>query len=111
MRLTPGMDNLTISAHPLPGAVDDFSKVTLRGPSQNLLSLGGVSHQNWGIAGATWTNFATNGLTGGGFGGMNHFEDGMSAAGAEVESERIAALFHMLKSAHVRIGQVVDVNV
>src|SRR5258705_13913358 len=42
---------------------------------------------------------------------MDHFKDGISVARSQIEGDRIATFLEMLQGSHVRIGQVVDVNV
>src|SRR3989442_1144173 len=97
--------------HPFPSAGNNVGKSAGGFPSEHLLGTRGIRNQNRRIARPPRPDFPVNGASGGGFRCLDDLENRISLACSQIKSNRLAAFLQMLKSADVRVGQVIDMDV
>lgn len=96
---------------PGPGRSDDFLEGRVLGfPAEGAVKFFFAGDQDGGIAGAARRKFAGDLMTGDFFGGVDNFEDGETAAIADVESFAGDG-FDGFEGADVGIGDIEDVDV
>src|SRR5258708_29984022 len=71
----------------------------------------GIRHESGRVARPPWYDGAPDWTPGRGFSSMDHFKNGVAFASSQIESDRIATFLQMLQGFHVRIGQVIHVDV
>src|SRR6266403_82085 len=112
---------LRVFLHPYPRTRDDVGEIALGGPSQHALSFRWIGHQNRRIPRPPRYDLSPNRASSCVFRGTNDFENGMSPACPQIDGQRapvsvvgaffVAASFKVLQRSHVRIGEIVHVNV
>jgi len=97
---------------PSPGGFDDAAQIRLlRLPTQHSFSFFVVGHQARGIARAAILHECFYFFAGDFARRLNHFQDAVAAAGAEIQKIGWASLPQMLQRAVMGVGQIGDVNV
>src|SRR5467141_311917 len=101
-----------VSNPPFPRGTHDGAQIGHDGlPAEDGLGLGGISNQPGRIT-ATRRFDVHGNLTARDFANaVDHFENGKTAPGSEVEKIRLAAMAKVLQGADMRIGQIDDMNV
>src|SRR6266576_3284303 len=114
--VTPARNRLFFSRWesnpPFPRGTHDGAQIGHDGlPAEESLGLGGISNQPGRIAGTRRFNLHGN-LTARDFANaVDHFKDGKTAPGSEVQKIRLAALAKVLQGADMRVSQIDDMNV
>src|SRR5262252_2716910 len=96
---------------PIPCRRYDVFERTCCLPSKDLLGAGRIRNKSGRIAMAARHDPAPHAATTDLFDHLYDLVHGMTASGAEIEFQRMSALFEKLKRAHVGVGQVVHMDI
>ena len=96
---------------PTPSTRDNVREIALSRPSQHPLSFRRGGHQHRRIARTPRSDLSPDRPSTGVFRCLDNFENGMSPACSQIDSQRVAVFFQVLQRPDVRIGEIVHVNV
>ena len=102
--------------HPPPSARYHLGELAFGLPSQHSLSFVRIGHQHWSVARPPRSDLLPNPPSCDAFRGFDDFQNGLSPSCPQIERQPAvpyspAASLQVLQRFHMRIGQIVDVDV